>query len=70
MNEACGMRDRPGVYQRIAPIHDWIQQVIDNDGQIGLIYQLKQSLSSWIASAVDNFSKRMVKSIVTGLGQI
>ena len=64
------MRDRPGVYQRIAPIHDWIQLVIDNDVQLGLSYQLKQSLSSWIASAVDNFSKRMIKSIVTGLGQI
>ncbi len=70
VNAGCGLQDRPGVYQRVLPVYDWIQDIIANDGKPSVMLQMKQNISAWVASAVDSISKNILNRIISGLGRI
>ena len=70
VNAGCGLQDRPGVYQRVRPVYDWIQDIITNDGNPSVMLQMKQNISAWVASAVDSISKNILNRIISGLGRI
>ena len=61
----CGRKDRPGVYHRIYPIYDWIQQIIEDDGKPDKDMKWKQKVVSVLAETIDRITKHAMKTFVS-----